>query len=350
VKVFLLGYPGDVGGANTECLHTVKLWRQFGVDVTLVPTWTVNTKYKPILDSWGCTTLEAGKNGKELRNVPGLAGSVVVGFCNQFFSINGDLLRSLGCKLVNVPCMTYWDNLDQVFCKKHGVWDAIVYQSAWQRKLLEKGLSAHAYNSEKQGHLIRGAFLADDWNYQPAAHENGQPFVVGRMARGAKDKWSRQTWPTYQSISYPSKHVDLLGVSNDVMYRLGPLPQKPGFTVTLRQPGSIRVQDYLSKLHCLLPINGEAGENWPRAGLEAFACGVPVVAQGRWGWNEMILHGETGFLATDDQLAGCASVLAWDESLRLKIAARARERLLDELAKPEVIWQGWERIFQSLGA
>ena len=36
-KVYVLGYPGDVGGANTECWHTIKLWRRFGVDVHLIP-------------------------------------------------------------------------------------------------------------------------------------------------------------------------------------------------------------------------------------------------------------------------------------------------------------------------
>ena len=47
-------------------------------------------------------------------------------------------------------------------------------------------------------------------------------------------------------------------------------------------------------------VNGGARENWPRAGLEAMAAGVPIVAQNDWGWREMIEHGVTGFLGGDD--------------------------------------------------
>ena len=79
------------------------------------------------------------------------------------------------------------------------------------------------------------------------------------------------------------------------------------------------------------------------------AAGVPVVAQKDWGWREMIVHGETGFLGScDEELAHYAAMLAYDENLRVKICKAARERLVDDLANPEKIWQGWERLFQTL--
>jgi len=40
---------------------------------------------------------------------------------------------------------------------------------------------------------------------------------------------------------------------------------------------AIPTPQYFAMLHCLLPVNGGARENWPRAGLEAFAAGCPVV-------------------------------------------------------------------------
>jgi hypothetical protein len=33
MKTFFLGYPGAMGGANTESWHTAKVWRQSGIDV-----------------------------------------------------------------------------------------------------------------------------------------------------------------------------------------------------------------------------------------------------------------------------------------------------------------------------
>ncbi|MDR0610919.1 MAG: glycosyltransferase [Planctomycetaceae bacterium] len=65
-----------------------------------------------------------------------------------------------------------------------------------------------------------------------------------------------------------------------------------------------------------------------RAGLEAFATGVPVVAQNDWGWKEMIEHGQTGFLGSNDQeLAHYTAVLAHDEKLRQQIIQNAYEKL-----------------------
>lgn len=95
-----------------------------------------------------------------------------------------------------------------------------------------------------------------------------------------------------------------------------------------------------------MAINGGAQENWPRIGLEAMSTGVPVIAENQWGWREMIVHGETGFLANNDQeYAYYAGYLAMNEDARQKIIKNARERLVEELAKPEVIRTGWQRVF-----
>ena len=112
---------------------------------------------------------------------------------------------------------------------------------------------------------------------------------------------------------------------------------------------ALPAEQYFASLHCTLPINGGARENWPRAGLEAMAAGVPVVTQDAWGWREMILHGDTGFLGSDDcELAHWAATLAYDEPLRLRMVRRARERLCDELASETVLWSAWERLFESV--
>jgi glycosyltransferase involved in cell wall biosynthesis len=79
------------------------------------------------------------------------------------------------------------------------------------------------------------------------------------------------------------------------------------------------------------------------------AAGVPVVAQNEWGWREMIVHGESGFLANNDfELAHFAALLAYDENLRQSIITQAHQRLRKELANPELIWNEWVRLFNSL--
>jgi glycosyltransferase involved in cell wall biosynthesis len=112
---------------------------------------------------------------------------------------------------------------------------------------------------------------------------------------------------------------------------------------------SIPVERFLARLHCYLSINGTARENWPRVGLEAFAAGVPVVTENKWGWQEMIEHGVTGFLGNDlEELAHYASLLAHDEELRLEMAHAARSKLINELACPEKLWDQWSGVLRTL--
>ncbi len=139
----------------------------------------------------------------------------------------------------------------------------------------------------------------------------------------------------------------MLGMDERTHQKLG---TPPAWADCLK-PVAMPVQDYFRQLHCTLPVNGGARENWPRAGLEAMAAGVPVVAQNLWGWPEMIEHGVTGFLGNcDEELAHYAAMLAYDEDLRMRIVHAARERLASKLAETETIWAGWKKLFESVCA
>jgi glycosyltransferase involved in cell wall biosynthesis len=169
--------------------------------------------------------------------------------------------------------------------------------------------------------------------------------VVGRVSRPDQDKWSSNTWSIYNRIQYEPKRALMLGMNESTHNKCGPAP---AWAECLR-PQAISVPEYFGRIHCLLPVNGGARENWPRAGLEAMAAGVPIVAQDAWGWREMIEHGVTGFLgATDAELAHWAAVLAHDEERRLQIAHAAYKRLVEDLANPLRIAEAWGELFGSL--
>lgn len=139
----------------------------------------------------------------------------------------------------------------------------------------------------------------------------------------------------------------MLGMNERTHAKLGTPPE---WADCLR-PVAITPQQFFARLHCTLPVNGGARENWPRAGLEAMACGVPIVAQNLWGWREMIEHGVTGFLGDDDcELAHYTAMLAHDEDLRLRIIHAAHDRLVNQHVNQEVTWAGWKRLFESLEA
>jgi hypothetical protein len=338
----VVGYPGDVGGANTECWHTVNLWRRHGVDVTLIPTWKPDDRWQARLDQIGCRTVPS--NPDNLKNVPGLRGGVVVSFCNSNFLRHAERFRDLGCRIVWLGCMTWLFAEERRHYRRCGPFDHYVFQSEHQQTELQPQLARFGVRPE-QCHRIRGAFCWDQFPFRPLGHEPGSPLVIGRISRAAADKYARNTWDVYGRVPQPMK-ARLMGWNRQVEAKLG----RPPDWAECLPPGAETPRQFFAKLHCLVPINGGAGENWPRCGLEAMAAGVPVVAQNRWGWKEMIRHGRTGYLAdSDDELASCAARLARDEEHRLRIVRQARKALEEELANPETIWQAWRQLLDKLG-
>src|SRR5208282_1974793 len=180
MKIFFLGYPGQMGGANTECWHTAKVWRQQGIEVTFIPTWGCDQAMEVKMAAIGCRTIHVGAPDK-LADVPGFAGSIAVGMCNNNVMRIRKLLADLKVKLVWLNCMTFLFP-EEVAAFKVAPAEAYVFQSEFQKEELEKVLPAFGY-LHCLGHVIRGAFDFDELPFAPAPHAKNQDFWVGRIAR-----------------------------------------------------------------------------------------------------------------------------------------------------------------------
>ncbi len=343
MNVFVIGYPGDVGGANTECWHAVRLWRSRGIGVTLLPTWRPDDAWHARLDAIGCRTVVS--NPDDLQNVARLREAVVVSFCNSQFLRHADRFRDLGCRIIWVGCMNWLFAEERKHYRRRGPFDRYVFQSSYQQDNLRPQLAKHGVTA-RQCRRIAGPFDCDDFPLEPLAHRPKTPFVLGRISRAAADKYAANTWSVYGRVPHPIR-ARVMGWDRPVERKLGPPPNwAECLPVDAESP-----RHFFGTLHCMLQINGGAAENWPRSGLEAMACGVPIVAENRWGWKEMIRHGQTGYLAdSDDELAHYAARLAYDEDHRMKIIHNARHSLETDLANPERIGSAWEELFGQLSA
>jgi hypothetical protein len=233
---------------------------------------------------------------------------------------------------------------ERLHYRRCGLMDRYVFQSHFQRDELEPQLQKFGYRSE-QGSLIRGAFDCEEFPFRPRPRRPGEPFVIGRLSRAAGDKFHRHTWCIYGQVPAPIR-ARVLGWSPEVEAALG----RPPAWAEVLAPGVETAQHFLASLHALVPASGTAVENWPRAGLEAMAAGVPVVADRRGGWTEMIRHGQTGYLAdTAEQFTACAACLAGDESHRLEMARAARQAV-EEFSRPEETWAAWHALLAGLEA
>ena len=334
--IFVCGYPGTVGGANTELWHTVMLGGRRPLHDPNPPPWRAAPGGPPRLDEIGCHTVECSPD--RLDAVPGLAGSVVVAMCNEHFLNAADQLRRLGCRTVWVNCMNWLFPAERICYERHGPFDRYVFQSRYQHDQLVPRLERFGYRPE-QGHIIRGAFAFGDVPFEPLPHGTGEPFVIGRVSRAAPDKFSPRTWAIYRRTPHPVR-ARVLGFSPAVAARTGPPPH---WAECLPQ-GSEAVDQFLPTLHAQV-FAGATAENWPRVGLESMAVGVPLVVDNRGGWREMIRHGETGFLCeSEDDFAFHTARLARNEELRRHVAYQARRDLERRLAEPKTLAAGWRGV------
>jgi glycosyltransferase involved in cell wall biosynthesis len=282
---------------------------------------------------------------EKLAEILGLKGAIVVSFCNSQFLAHADRFRDLGCRIVWAGCMCWLFDAERRHYERRGPFDAYVFQSQHQMDSLRPQLIRYGVRPG-QMHLLRAAFMTEEWPFQPRTHKKREPLVVGRISRPAPDKFHPQTWRIYERIPHPVR-ARVMAWGPDVERKVGPPP--PWAQVLPSRAET--AQQFLGKLHVMIQANGGAQENWPRSGLEAMAAGVPIVAPNQWGWREMVRHGFTGFLAdSEDEMAYYAARLAYDEGLRQFMARAARKHLEENLAPPDRIWQGWQKVFQSVGA
>ena len=91
-------------------------------------------------------------------------------------------------------------------------------------------------------------------------------------------------------------------------------------------------------------------DNLPQTGTEAQACGCPVVAFRIGGLSDVLVHGETGFLADDLAPSSLAAGLAWvleDSTRHHELAVSARDRAV-RLWSPAVVSDQYKELFATV--
>jgi glycosyltransferase involved in cell wall biosynthesis len=340
MHIFVCGYPGDLGGANTELWHTVRLWRRFGAQVTLIPTWNADATWRRRLDAIGCRTCQCSPD--DLQEVRGLAGSVVVSMCNTQFLAAAGRFRRLGCKIIWAGCMNWLFPEEPRHYREFGPFDRYVFQSRYQCQQIRTQLAKYGYR-DAQGRMIRGAFDVEMFPFRPLPHTTGEMFVMGRLSRPVPEKFSPHLWEIFRSAPPPFA-ARVMGWNAVLEARIG---RSPSWAECLSACAE-SAQAFLGRLHCLVQANGRAIENWPRVGLEAMAAGVPLVVDNRGGWTEMIRHGQTGFLCNGAEAMAMQIVrLAREPDLRRFIVEQARRAVETELADSAACWQSWKEVLEG---
>jgi hypothetical protein len=200
--IYVYGLPSlTIGGAATELWHTLKLWRALGLPVAVFPHPAADAEQCDRLRSIGCELVDIGIPDR----------SIVVGFCNSIFRRDAADLAHRDCRLVYVPCMT-WQGPDERTLPRFI--DRYVFQSNYQQSKLLSKLHRQGFDPANC-RLIRGAFDATEFPYKPLWHNEGEPFVIGRLSRAygqpgnvpALDKFPADLWKQYQRIPHAGQQL-----------------------------------------------------------------------------------------------------------------------------------------------
>jgi glycosyltransferase involved in cell wall biosynthesis len=309
-----------------------------GIEVTAIPTWRADPAWRSRLDAIGVETRLLRP-----REVQFPAGSIVLGMCNPQFITLAPRLKRQGCRLVYLPCMTFVQHAELSFLCDGGQIDAWVFQSEFQCGRWQSTLEQ--FGQAERARLIRGAFDVSEFPFRRRpAPKPGEPFVVGRLSRPDPAKYPADLWQILEAV--PNVHARVMGWSAAVERHVGRPP--PSLSVEILRTNAEPARTFLDSLDVLLQVGGTAEENWPRVGLEAMATGVPIIAEDRGGWPEMIRSGQDGILVSSTASAiEALKYLHACQDRRFSLALNAGASCFI-LCHPDPISVAWGNLFAIL--
>lgn len=337
--IWVSGAPSRLGGADTELLNNIYLWRDHGIDVNIVPCYGITEEMKREMVSIGCRFYQ--------HDPKIFADKIVVSYCNGNFLKELPKIIEHGRpkKVVWFNCMT-WTFPDEVRASKYGWIDLHGFVSPYQRRMLLDSLRRQVgvRVDEFEGYRPYFKIKPDMFRYRPPEGE----FVLGRLSRPDPSKYSSDTWKIFDGVQTGNKvkKIHIMGYDMNVESKLGKPPE--GLDVQLRPANDIPVAKFYRSLHCLIHKTGGSRESYCRIVPEAYAHGVPIIVEDDYAFPDLVINGVTGFRCkTSEEMIEKATLLANNESLRKTIVHNAYEFLKDQIASPERCISPWLRLLNA---
>lgn len=242
--------------------------------------------------------------------------------------------------VVYSDCMHYASD-DEVAWFKENLIDEFIFQTRALADKLGPEIVRRAQKSVHGRHGYR-AFINPRSDFFPLrfSPKPAEDFTVMKVGRDHEEKWHPDSCRMFCGINAPANRkvrIEIAGWGPEGAKKIGDVndPNNKWFNEITTITHS-RIYDFnllasiYNKAHILIHVcDYQWEEALGRVFLESFASGVVVIADRRGGANELIRHGQTGFLVdTPDEAAYFASHLAFNEKFRISIAAQAWAELV----------------------
>lgn len=332
-EICVIGFPSRLGGADTELDHQIYVWQKLGVKVHLIHTGPMDHN---------CHLMQMGERGCIIhapRDWSACAGKHVISYCNGEFLQNLEVIRSHAKSTTFVNCMTWLFDKEREMHAR-GLIDFFLYQT---NHVMEKvGPELKGINATYRPVKVRPHFHLDAFPFIELRDE--KTFRFARLSRADPGKYHpAQLWIYETMVAPVLKSGIMLGVDADIRAKIG---QEPDW-IRAFPPGGTSPQSVYKESHCVIQAT-ETYENLPRIGFEAMASGCLLIVDDRGGWKELVQHGKTGFLCSDQRdFVYYASRAAYEAQERYMMVREAR-RWVEEHWSMESSADDWKKFFIEL--
>jgi hypothetical protein len=336
-EVWVAGFPGYWGGADTELDHLVDLFLEHGVEMHFVPMFCADPR---MVES----VLERGGH-IHAYSVDVFKGKTVVSFSNRNFMAHLPMIASHGRprKVIWFNCMTWLVEVEMT-AHRLGLIDYFGFLSAYQERILAPLLNRIApYQTFDHKPFFNVSRV--DWAYRKWQGD----FRLGRISRDDWSKYAPDTWCIFDDVSVPSdlrKRVYILGYGPNAQRAIG-LPPKH-LDATTWPCNAIPAKQFYRTIDTMIHKTGTSRESYCRVLIEAYAHGVVPIVENDYAFHELVIDGETGFMTSDSAaMSDYATLLAHDSKRHRRMAENGRAHLETVVTSASESWRGWEGVLST---
>jgi glycosyltransferase involved in cell wall biosynthesis len=321
-NLFIFGWPGFLGGADTKLAHLIPL---LGAEfsITVVPNraeFLRQQEWVDYLRRHGATCCSLANLGRKLD------GTALV-MCNARFFADGVAAMAKERGLVvawSNEMMWYHPGERQAIAA--GLVDRVLYTSEFQRQKLAPG------HGGLPG-FITGNYIHPE--QFPFSERRSNPFTIGRLSRADPLKYPEDFPVFYECLELPDTRFRVMGWNDELArkYRWHHFDQRWDL---LAESQESQV-DFLHRLDLFVyPLGHNFQESWGRSTVEAMLTGcVPLVPTGHH-FEHLMIHGESGFICRDfTDYRSFATELRQDEARRRRMSRAARDHAENVVCRAE---------------
>jgi glycosyltransferase involved in cell wall biosynthesis len=338
-RLYVFGWPSDLGGADTRLAHTLPLWAE-QMAVTVIPNDPRQLEER----GWIDYLASIGAHAARLIDLPKKLDGSAIALCNPCFFTDriAHRAKDRGLHVVWSSEMM-WHHRGELAAVRDGVVDCVLFTSEQNRRALEPGYDRARPSIRR---LVVENYV-DPERFPYRERPVGDTFTVGRLSRPDPLKYPEDFPLFYEMLGLRTPRYRVMAWDSALARKYRWYPFGPAWT--LLGAGAETALAFLHQLDAFVyPLGHDFRESWGRSAVEAMLTGLPIVVPRGHHFDSYLRHGETGFLC-DGHAAfkDACRALEIEPELRRRIGAAARRFVVEELSDRQAHLAAWRAVFDG---